>query len=312
MAEQELQARIQEWDQASWCLAAVAVALRPGADQSVAAAAHAVLPAHGLRRQTGGTLEMPAGATAEQLAAQASAPLLRIAGLLSGEAQGWSAQTDETRVAQGRASSQMAKPFEQYILPALDGLARRLASPGAAMLDVGTGVGGIAVAFAETFPALHVVGIDVMPRVLALGAQTVAASSAADRVELRLQDVAELTEREAYDLAWLPAPFLPRHALVAGTARVADALRPGGWLLLGHGKFAEDELENALNAFKTTAYGGTALDDREAATLLSDAGMTTIARLPTPEGAPALTVGRAPAGDPIGTPPSSPAGLRPA
>lgn len=83
-----------------------------------------------------------------------------------------------------------------------------LAKPGAAMLDVGSGVAGLAVGFAQAFPALTVVGIDVMPRVLAFGARP-PQERCPERVILRHQDVTELDEAESFDLAWVPAPFLP-------------------------------------------------------------------------------------------------------
>ncbi len=77
-----------------------------------------------------------------------------------------------------------------------------------------------------------------------------------------------------------------------GVRRVADALVPGGWLTLGHGKFAGDPLEDALNRFKTIAYGGTALDNDQARQLLRQSGLSEIASAPTPPGFPAFTIGR--------------------
>jgi hypothetical protein len=169
-----------------------------------------------------------------------------------------------------------------------------LARPGARMLDVGTGVAALAVAYAELFPTLTVVGLDVLPRVLALAADTVAASNVADRVLLREQDVAELDEADSYALGWLPAPFLPEAALRAGASRIARALLPGGWLMVGHGRFTGDASEEAVTRFKTVAYGGTALNDNQAQALISDAGLTDISTMLTPPGAPAITVGRRP------------------
>ena len=182
--------------------------------------------------------------------------------------------------------------FAQFVLPRLTGLAERFASEGAAMLDVGTGTGALAVAYCEQFPALRVVGIDVLPRVLGLAARVVAASPAGDRVELRRQGIAELTDEAAFDLAWVPAPFIPEDALRDGLARVRAALRPGGWIMVGHGKYGDDRLENALNRFKTVAFGGTALDDEAARALLAACGFSEIVALPTPPGAPALTIAR--------------------
>jgi SAM-dependent methyltransferase len=151
---------------------------------------------------------------------------------------------------------------------------------GARMLDVGTGVASLAVAYAELFPRLTVVGIDVLPRVLALAEQTVAASSVGDRVILRDQDVSSLDEPETYAFAWAPAPFLPASALGAGVPRVVAALRPGGWLLLGHGKYGGSAVDDAVGRFKTIAYGGTALDDGEAEQMLSSAGLSEVRTSP--------------------------------
>ena len=60
-------------------------------------------------------------------------------------------------------------------------LASRLAAPGARMLDIGTGVGALAVGFGEAFPQLHVPGIDVLDRALGRARQTLAASGVAAR-----------------------------------------------------------------------------------------------------------------------------------
>ena len=65
---------------------------------------------------------------------------------------------------------------------------------------------------------------------------------------------------------------------------------------MGHGKFGGDPVGDAVGRFQTVAYGGMALDDGEAATLLRDAGFDDVRNVPTPPGAPALTVGRRPAG----------------
>jgi hypothetical protein len=64
--------------------------------------------------------------------------------------------------------------------------------------------------------------------------------------------------------------------------------------MLGHGKFAGDPLDVAITRFKTLAYGGTALDDEEAGQLLRGAGLVDVRSIPTPPGAPAITVGRRP------------------
>jgi trans-aconitate methyltransferase len=179
-------------------------------------------------------------------------------------------------------------------MPRLSGVEELLRTPGVRMLDVGTGVAALAVAWADAFPQLTVVGLDVLPRVLAMAAESVAASAAQDRVVLREQDVATLDEEAVYALAWLPAPFLPETALREGAVRVVRALVPGGWLMVGHGKFGGEPVDNTVSRFKTVVFGGTALDDEEAQGMLVNAGLTEVFTLPTPPGVPALTYGRKP------------------
>lgn len=280
----EMRARMDQWDRNAWCLAALAQVLR-GVDDGAGAA---VLDAVGLADAA-----RDAGELARQLGSQAAAPLIQIAAVLSGSAAAWSEQPDEALLAQGLASAQAAPMFAQFVLPQLDGLPDRLGREGAAMLDIGTGTGALAVAYCRQFPALRVVGLDVLPRVLTLAEQQVAASDVADRVELRQQSVADLADVDAYDLAWLPAPFVPPAPLRAGVRRVREGMRSGGWVMVGHAKFGGDDVENALNRYKTVAYGGTALDDDEARELLESAGFMNVRALLTPPAAPALTVGRA-------------------
>jgi hypothetical protein len=76
--------------------------------------------------------------------------------------------------------------------------------------------------------------------------------------------------------------------------QLRTALLPGGWLVMGHGKFGGDPVDDAVGRFKTVVFGGTALDDTEAASLLTEAGFEDVRNVPTPAGAPALTVGRRP------------------
>lgn len=286
--EERLQHLLHAGDRAAWTTAALVSVLRGSGSPARRAAAEQVLRVLDLPLAVPG--REPAG-----IAAEAAAPVLQAAALLRGEAELWSGQSDEALLAQGRASAQGPPLMARAVFPQLSGLIEALGRPGARMLDVGTGVGGLAVAYAETFPALTVVGIDVLPRVLGLARDTVAASPVAERVVLRRQDVAALDEPDTYDLAWLPAPFVPEEPLRAGLGRLRSALLPGGWLVMGHGRFGGDPVDDAVGRFKTVAFGGTALDDGQAAVLLADAGFDDVRNLPTPPGAPALTAGRRPA-----------------
>ncbi|RZS91558.1 methyltransferase family protein [Motilibacter rhizosphaerae] len=279
------------WEQGAWCLASV-VLLGRDPDSDEGRAARQVLEAAGVV-PPGGELTTGLGASPAQVAAQAAAGLLQAAAVVQG-ADGWMALPDEVLLAQGVASGQMAAAFRRMLLPDLPGTAERLAAPGARMLDVGTGVGALATSFAAEFPALAVTGIDVSERVLALARQRLAELDVRDRVELRAQDVSTLAERAAYDLAWVPAPFVPPAALHEGVPRISRALRPGGVLLLAHGKHDQGTaLERALTVLRTRVFGGTLLDADGAGKLLADAGLVDVRSVPTPPGAPGIAVARA-------------------
>ena len=274
-------------DRAVWAATALALALRDDTASDQRRAARSVL------NSIAPDLDLDSGQLDRRgLSAQAAAPILQAAALLTDKVETWAGQTDDAILAQGRASAQGAKAVVQYGLPMLSGLPQAMAAPGARMLDVGTGVAALAVAYAELFPALTVVGIDVLPRVLRLAEETRKASTVADRVVLRQQDVGTLDEVAVYALAFLPAPFVPETALRAGVSRIARALIPGGWVLVAHGKFAGDPIDDAVTRFRTIAYGGTSLDDTQAEVLLEEAGFVDIMSAPTPPGAPAITVGR--------------------
>ena len=205
-AEERLQHLLHTGDQAVWTAAALVTVLRGAGAEAQRTAAAEVLRVLGLDIP-----EAMEGRDATRTASEAAAPVLQAAALLRGEADLWAGQSDEALLAQGRASAQAAPLMASFVFPALPGLLDALGRPGARMLDVGTGVGALAVAYAEVFSELTVVGIDVLPRVLALAGATVAASSVAGRVVLREQDVGALDEPDTYSLAWLPAPSYRRH-----------------------------------------------------------------------------------------------------
>jgi len=295
IAEPDLQATIQAWDEAAWSLAALTLTTQDDAQPELTAAAWELLAATGLTGTPGGPLRGLGTSTPKQIASQAAAPLHQASALASGHGISWNRQGDEALLAQGNASAQGARPFAQFMLPMMDDLAGRLAAPGARMLDVGTGVAALAVSFAQVFPQLQVVGIDVLDRALGLARQTIANGGVAARVTVRKQDVAEFADDTGFDLAWLPAPFIPQPALHAGLPRIATALRPGGWLMVGHGKFGGVPVQDALTRLKTITYGGTPLDQAAACSLLRDAGLTSVRPIPTPAGTPAITIGQRPA-----------------
>jgi SAM-dependent methyltransferase len=150
----------------------------------------------------------------------------------------------------------------------LDGLAARLSAPDGRFLDVGTGVGMLAIAVAQRFPSLRVVGVDVLSPALALARENVDRAGLGDRIELREQRGEDLPDESTFDLAWLPAPFIPAAALPALVTRVHRALKPGGWLLFASARASED-LRGSILRMRVAHFGGAPSTETGARELLS-------------------------------------------
>jgi release factor glutamine methyltransferase len=136
---------------------------------------------------------------------------------------------------------------------------RLCAAAGAAVADLGTGCGAIALALASERPGWRVLATDLSEPALAI-ARANAAALGLGRVEFRAGSWLEPLGRECFDLVVSNPPYVaaddpalvrsalryePRLALTPGAdaleclralARAAPAhLAPGGWLLLEHG-----------------------------------------------------------------------------
>jgi len=162
----------------------------------------------------------------------------------------------------------------------LAGLGGRLAAPGARFLDVGTGTGWLAIALARAHPGVQVVGIDLFQPALDLAAGNVAAEGLNGRVELRLQDAAELDEPDGYDAIWLPMPFLPAAAVPGVMAAAARSLRPGGWLLPGTFTGPDDRLSRLLTDLRTVRSGGHPWRPEELVAAIAGAGLADAMEVP--------------------------------
>jgi SAM-dependent methyltransferase len=268
------------------------------------AAAARTLIAVGLAVESGGGLQLAPGL--ESALADGSLParaegmvssLRQLAAVLgivpAGHDTGWSRYDDETLLAQGRASAFGGRMLATTGVPAMDGLAERF-SDGGRFLDIGVGVGELAAAFAETLLASHVVGIDVLPRALELARRTIEERGLSGRMEVRLQPVQELDDDSTFDLVWIPSPFIPSEVVATGIGRVGAALRPGGWLVIGAGRFEGDPLAVAVTRWKTVLSGGKPFPP-EARAAVESVGLTRFTEIPAPPGAPALYAASRPA-----------------
>ena len=177
----------------------------------------------------------------------------------------WSYADPVLLEAQGSASAMVARLIA----------GAELAKPGARILDVGTGVGGLAVALAQTFPDSTGVGIDPWEPALGLAREKVASTGLDGRVTLRSINVQDLDDSEGFDLAWLPSFFIPESVLDQAIARIYAAMRPGGTLVvgLGYGE-GEDALASAVDDLFTVRSGGSVLRPEDAITRLTQAGFS--------------------------------------
>jgi hypothetical protein len=141
---------------------------------------------------------------------------------------GWFYDDPGLLQSQGQASTLMAGLIAQ-VTPGLGDLDIRLRAPSARFLDVGTGVGLLAVAVCQAFPNLRVTGIDPWAPALVLARRNVANSGLTDRVELREQSITELDDRDAFggSLGSGPVPFTGRHGARSGTGPLGAA---GRWM----------------------------------------------------------------------------------
>ncbi len=200
-------------------------------------------------------------------------------------APGWGFTDPQVLDDWGMISASLVPVLQQSVVPRLAGLAARLEAPAATFLDVGVGAAQLTIAMCQTWPTLTVVGVDPWAPALAQARSNLARTGLANRVSLEPQAVQELAIDAAFDVAWLATPFIPPSVLETGVARIARALRPGGWLLLGQFA-APGALGAALVALRTARSGGRVLSAAEAEGLLTGAGLRSAQTLP-PETWPA-------------------------
>jgi predicted O-methyltransferase YrrM len=283
---QEARRTIDDLSQSVWAFATLTTALeaglldqlaepqeleaiggRSGLDPSLAEGILDVLVALGLVRRDGqvvvaapGLAPLLAPQAREVLLAQLRSVDLQGRQLIDGArnsdlAPGWQHTDPMLLQAQGR-SGQGAMPAMIQALRQNPELAARLGQPSASFLDVGVGVGVIAIELCRAFPALRVVGLEPAPAPLAQARANVVAAGLADRIELRQQGVEDLKDSEAFDLAYVAQVFIPDGVFATGLARVWRALRPGGWLSMPAISAAGDDLEAALSRLRNRLWGG--------------------------------------------------------
>jgi predicted O-methyltransferase YrrM len=191
-------------------------------------------------------------------------------------AAGWLHTDPEILQAQGASGRMAARAMAEQGVPLIPGLAERLRAPSASFLDVGVGVGVIAIEMCRTYWSLRVVGLEPAeaPRREAL--VNIEAAGFSNRIEIREQRVEDLTEVETFDLVYLPQVFLSEDVFVRGLATVWRALRRGGWLILPAISVAGDDFRAALSRLRNTLWGGGSRLPEEVAEAVTRSGFTDV------------------------------------
>jgi predicted O-methyltransferase YrrM len=153
-------------------------------------------------------------------------------------------------------------------------------------LDVGTGVGLLAVSAAQVWPNCTVVGIDTWEPSLEQARRNVAESGLGDRIELRRQNVTDLDDRDRYDLTWVPGFFVSPGLLPAAFERIRGATAPGGQIVIARYDPPPDPLAEATMRMRVIRDGGSWIEASELVALLEAAGWTDTRIVPKPGGVP--------------------------
>jgi 2-hydroxy-4-(methylsulfanyl)butanoate S-methyltransferase len=189
---------------------------------------------------------------------------------------GWTYTDPEILHAQGASGRAGAQAMAEQGVPRLPGLAERLSAPSASFLDVGVGVGVIAIEMCRAYPTLHVVGLEPAEAPRREAVANFEAAGFSDRIEIRDLRVEDLADVEAFDLVYLPQVFVPEDAFVRGLTTVWRALRPGGWLSLPAISAEGDDFEATLSRLRNTLWGGGSRLPEQVAEAVTRSGFTDV------------------------------------
>lgn len=163
------------------------------------------------------------------------------------------------------------------------------------LLDIGTGVGLLALSATTAWPAASVVGIDVWEPSLARARANVARAGLEDRITLRTQDLLDLDDVESYDCVWFPTFFFSEPVVAKALDAVVRSTKRGGWIVLGRLVPVPNPLGAATLALRTVRAGGETIPAERTAALLEEAGCTDVREVPAPVPVPmSFTIGRRP------------------
>ncbi|GAB3456003.1 hypothetical protein GCM10027570_37180 [Streptomonospora sediminis] len=210
------------------------------------------------------------------------------------------AHNDGELRAEGEESGRAFAALLEALATADPAVADLVDRPGLHFLDIGTGTAAIAAAVAERAPDACALGVDTDAGVLRLAGERVAQRGLGDRVRLRCQDAAEITDTRAFDLVWLPLGVLAPEAALSALPRLRAALRPGGTLIAATvlqdngGPATALPPAQALARWRMARAGITAWSAGQVAQRLREAGFAAVRRPALPGHPVAAVLARAP------------------
>lgn len=104
-------------------------------------------------------------------------------------------------------------------------------TPGARVLDVGSGIGGAAFDLAKRF-GVKVVGVDLAPEMIAIAHERALEANVGDSVEFHIADIMTTTFDEPFDIVWSRDALMHIHDKPALFQRLYSLLKPGGRLVV--------------------------------------------------------------------------------
>jgi len=126
----------------------------------------------------------------------------------------------------------------------------------AKFLDIGTGVGWLAIEAAKTWSGMQIIGLDIWEPSLELARTNIVAEGLQNRITLRRQSITEIDDEAAFNVIWMPSPFLAREVVISALPRIARALTSAGFLLFGMFPSRPNPLGQALSELLTVRSGG--------------------------------------------------------
>ncbi len=108
------------------------------------------------------------------------------------------------------------------------------------------------------------------------------ASGLADRIEVRDESVTDLSDRDRFDLTWVPSFYVAPDALPKAFESILLATRSGGRIAVGRFDPPPDPVMRAAQRLRTVRDGGAILTADELVERLTAAGWVDARPLPKP------------------------------